>query len=84
MKPWSTSEIRYLEHHAHEGVKAIAFTLGRSLKPSNHKPADTGSHSVESGSVHGAGCRRTSHFQSALAGAAYAPSKSVESVSHKR
>lgn len=32
MKPWSTSEIRYLEQHAHEGVKAIAFALGRSSK----------------------------------------------------
>lgn len=32
MRPWSTSEIRYLEQHAHEGVKAIAFALGRSSK----------------------------------------------------
>lgn len=29
---WSTREIRYLEEHAHEGARAIAFALGRSTE----------------------------------------------------
>lgn len=29
---WNTSEIRYLEEHAHEGASAIAAALGRSTE----------------------------------------------------